>query len=293
MSRRVLDFFRSQSRNFKVLVLHGIFVGGGMREGVLHALTRQYTNLYIVALGATKVQLGLIQSMRGVVRTTLSVPVGWVIDQVSLKKMLLLGMMLGFLAPLMYALAGNWYMVIPAVLIISISGVLRGPAHRIFLTSSLEDANRATGFSILRTVGSIPGIVMPFLSAYIVESFGGINPDGIRPLFYIQFIFLVPLSLWVYRSLKEPKRDKSVKSQGFLRDVRKFLAKGPKLWLLVGVFDSFGMLAFPFLMIYAVEVKGATTSTIALMGVASTLATMLFTIPFGRLADRIGRKPVL
>jgi MFS family permease len=149
------------------------------------------------------------------------------------------------------------------------------------------------GFSVLRTLGSIPGIVMPFVTAFIVNTFGGINTNGIRPLFYIQFVFLVPISLWVYRSLEEPERSRSDTTQGFFSDVRKFIVKGQLVWLLVGVFDSFGMLAFPFLMVYAVEVKGATTSTIALMGVASTITTMIFTIPFGRLADRIGRKPVL
>jgi MFS family permease len=53
------------------------------------------------------------------------------------------------------------------------------------------------------------------------------------------------------------------------------------------------MLAFSFLMVFAVEVKGATPSILALMGVASTVAGLVFTIPYGRLADKLGRKPAL
>jgi len=65
------------------------------------------------------------------------------------------------------------------------------------------------------------------------------------------------------------------------------------MWILVWALDAFGMLAFMFLTVFAVEVKGATPSILALMGMASTVATILFTIPIGRLADKIGRKATL
>ncbi|UCH01359.1 MAG: MFS transporter [Candidatus Bathyarchaeota archaeon] len=294
MFNKIADFFRRQTWNFRILLIHGILVGGG-RQGVIHALTGQYTNLYIVALGASKIQLGLIQSLQRATRVFLSVPIGQVIDRISLKKILLLGMMLEFLAPLMYGLAINWYMVIPAALLISTSWPIRGTVRNILLADSLEDTSRATGFSVFSTIGAIPGIFMPFISAFIVESFGGINVAGIRPLFYIQFVFLAPISLLVYWKIKEPKRDRSKKSVSVLESFKKFLVfeKGPRTWILVWVLDSFGMLALFFLTVFAVEVKGATPSILAWMGMASTIAGIVFTIPYGRLADKIGRKPAL
>jgi MFS family permease len=151
------------------------------------------------------------------------------------------------------------------------------------------------GFSVFRTIGAIPGIFMPFISAFIVESFGGINVGGIRPLFYIQFVFLAPVSLWVFWKIKEPKRDRSKKRISVLESFKKFLVfeKGPRTWIIAYALDSFGMLALFFLMVFAVEVKGATPSILALMGMASTIAGIVFTIPYGRLADKIGRKPAL
>ena len=120
--KKTFNFFRRQSENFKILLIQGLLAGGGMRQGAINALTRQYTNLYIVALGATKVQLGLIQSITTAGRIALSIPIGQVIDRVNLKKIFLLGMIFSFLSPLVYALAVDWYMVIPAVLFLSISG---------------------------------------------------------------------------------------------------------------------------------------------------------------------------
>ena len=56
-----------------------------MRQGAINAFTRQYTNLYIVALGAPKVQLGLIQRITTADRIALSIRIGQVIDRVNLK----------------------------------------------------------------------------------------------------------------------------------------------------------------------------------------------------------------
>ena len=295
MISRVFNFFKRQSSNFKVLLVQGIVIGHGTREGIVHTLTQQYTSLYIVALGASKVELGLIQSIGTATRIAISAPIGRVIDKVSLKKITFVGMMLEFLSVLMYALARNWYMIVPAIMLLSLSTPTWGTAYHIFATDSLGDSDRATGFSVLSTISMVPTLVMPLLAAYIIETFGGLKSEGIRPLFYIQFIILVPVSLWVYWNLKEPKRERPKDTPNLLQSLKKFvvLEKGLRMWLLVGVFDSFAMFAFTFLNVYAVEVKGATTSIIALMGVASNLASVLFMIPFGRLADRIGRKPCL
>ncbi len=292
---RMFDFFRRQTSNFKILLVQGIIVGGGMRDGVVNALTRQYTDVYIVALGASKFQLGLVRSFGSALRTFISLPMGSIIDKVSLRRMMLFGMTLGWISPMIYALAVNWYVAIPAVLIMSLSWPIRWTLNNIFLSDSLRDTDRATGFSVLRTAAAIPSIVMPLISALIVKAFGGINSEGIRPLFYIQFAVMIPVSAWVYRSLKEPARDKTEKPLGVLQSLKKFVIheKGPRMWMIVGIFDSFGMLMSPFITLFAVESKGATPSIIALMGISTTLASMLFLIPFGRLADRIGRKAII
>ena len=50
---------------------------------------------------------------------------------------------------------------------------------------------------------------------------------------------------------------------------------------------------FPFAMVFAVEVKQATPFVLGYMGVAATLCNMIFAVPIGRLADKIGRKKTL
>lgn len=296
MFSNVFRFFRRQSDNFKVLLVRGILVGGGMRSGIIRALTRQYTSLYIIALGASKVQLGLLRSIGTAIRIILSIPIGQVIDKTqNLKRLLLFGMILGFFSPLIYALAINWYMLIPVTIIMSISWPLSGTINNIILTDSLREDDRATGFGVLRTISAIPGMFLPLLSAYLVEAFGGINLEGIRPLFYIEFVLLVPVSIWVFWKIKVPKRKSTRRTMSVLDSLKKFLVldRGARAWILVCILDSFGMLAFPLVTVYAVEVKGADAATLALMSIVGTIAGIIFTIPYGKLADTIGRKPTL
>jgi MFS family permease len=294
MLNKIAEYFRRQSWNFRILLLHGILVGGG-RQGAIHALTGQYTDLYTVALGASKIQLGLIQGLQRATRVALSIPIGQVIDRIRLKQALFAGILLDLLCPLLYALAFNWYLIVPATMLISVSWLIGGTVRNIFLIDAMEDTNRAVGFSVFRTVSAFPGIVMPFIAAFIVDHFGGITVDGIRPLFYIQFVLLVPVSLWIFWKLHEPTRSQPKQRISVLQSFKTFLLleKGSRMWILAYVFDAFGMLAFTFLMVFAVEVKGATPSILAWMGVASTIAGLIFTIPYGKLADKYGRKRAL
>jgi MFS family permease len=49
----------------------------------------------------------------------------------------------------------------------------------------------------------------------------------------------------------------------------------------------------PFYSLFYVEIKGADVSTIAAMGTVATIGALIFLVPFGRLADKYGRKKII
>jgi MFS family permease len=139
----------------------------------------------------------------------------------------------------------------------------------------------------------------PILAAYLVIAFGGINTDGIRPLFIIQVIGLVPLAIAIFLNLKEIDHSKLKLREGtisFLKDFRSLFenAKGLRRFMFMECLGDFSMgMVFPFATVFAVEGKGAGPLILGYMGMAATLSNMIFAIPIGRLADRIGRKKTL
>jgi len=289
------DFVKRQGRNFRVLLARKL------GYSLLGRLSNQYNSLYAVALGADKIALGTLNSLGSAVSTAVSLPIGRLVDRYSLKKMMLFVMILEILVPVTYAIAMNWIMLIPALILLQMTGFrsLSVTIENVYIATSLKDEDRASGFGVSTVISTIGGTLAPIAAAYLVISFGGINAEGIRPLFFIQLVGLIPLAVVIYLRLTEigKARDEVRKdAKNFFKDFSSLFkdAKGLKRFIFMECLGDFSMGAvFPFAMVFAVEVKQATPFILGYMGMASTLCNMIFAIPIGRLADRIGRKKTL
>ncbi len=289
------DFVKRQSRNFRVLLAR--ILG----YSLLGRLSYQYTSLYAIALGADKIVLGTLNGVGSAVSTVLSLPIGRLVDRYSLKKMMLFAMILEILVPVAYAVASNWIMLIPALILLQMT-TFRSIAvtiESVYIACSLRDEDRASGFGVSTLISTIGGTLAPIAAAYLVIAFGGINLDGMRPLFLIQLAGLIPLAVIIYLHLAEVNRTQGDTGKGvknFFKDFSTVFkdAKGLRRFIFMECLGAFSMGAvFPFAMVFAVEVKQATPFVLGYMGVAATLSNMIFAIPIGRLADRIGRKKTL
>jgi len=289
------DFVKRQRKNFRVLLARKL------GYSLLGRLSHQYTSLYAVALGADKIALGTLNSIGSAVSTALSLPIGRLVDRYSLKKMMLFAMVLEILVPVAYAIASNWIMLIPALILLQMTGFrsLAVIIESVYIASSLKDEDRAGGFGVSTVISTIGGTLAPIAAAYLVIAFGGINVSGIRPLFFIQLAGLIPLAVFIYLRLTEVSKARDEVKNGvknFLKDFSKLFdeAKGLKRFIFMECLGDFSMGAvFPFAMVFAVEVKQATPFVLGYMGMAATLCNMIFAVPIGRLADKIGRKKTL
>ena len=273
-------------------------VGTGVHSWGLR-LTAQYNLLYAAGLGASAVELGLLNSIAGAVGSLASVPLGWATERYSVRRVLLLGYALGAVASLIYAVAGAWWMLIPAF-ILGGRLVRVMPLTDILLVSATGPEERTGVMSLSRVVWGAINVFAPLTAGLVVAHFGGIDTRGIRPLYYVQLALTVLVFLFMVRALKPLPggvRDAGVTgSKGsLLEDYREFFRgeRWLKRWVLLRLVMQFGTnLALPFVPLWLVEVKGATPQMLGLMGTVGVVVSLLFQIPAGRLADRIGRKKV-
>ncbi len=93
------DFLQKQSKNYKVLLIRGA------AASFLMQLSQNFDNIYIVELGATPLQLGGIRAVGSAVSAVFSIPAGWLSDIYSIKKILLLGMVIQLFSITFYAFA--------------------------------------------------------------------------------------------------------------------------------------------------------------------------------------------
>jgi MFS family permease len=262
-------------------------------------LTSQYNLLYAAGLGASAVELGLLNSIAGAVGALASVPLGWATERYSVRRVLLLGYALGAVASLIYAVAGAWWMLIPAF-ILGGRLVRIMPLTDIIFISATGPEERTGVMSLSRVVWGAINVFAPLAAGLAVAHFGGINPRGIRPLYYIQLALTVLVFFFMLRALKPLPggvRDAGVSSSkgSLLEDYREFFRgeRWLKRWVLLRLVMQFGTnMALPFVPLWLVEIKGATPQMLGLMGTVGVVVSLLFQIPAGRLSDRIGRKKV-
>jgi MFS family permease len=291
--KRTIGFVSRQKRNYRVAITRSA------ASSWLMNLTAQYDSIYTVALGADSVALGTINSIGSGISALISTPVGWLADRYGIKSLYLLG--IGLLAggTLLYALAPTWEAIAAAMILLSISMRLTGTGCSVICADSVQNKDRATAQNLCVTLSSIASLIAPLIAAYLITLFGGLTVEGIRPLYYLRFVGYGFVLLLVGVQLREPRRERSAgtgSALGFITGFRQLFEGQGVLgrWVVVASLTGLPMaMTSPFLQLFAHQQKGAGQYVLGIMTAAAVLARLLFGIPLGRLADRVGRKRVI
>ncbi len=289
---RHLGFLRRQSRNFNVIVTRAAFAT------FLLGLTSPYESIYIVALGATTVQLGLVNSVGNAASALIALPAGWLVNRFGVKRYFLLGVALMAVATLVFAGASTWQWIVGGMLLMNLALRLNATACGVTCTASLHNQDRGTGMGLCNTLSSGTGLVAPLFAAMLVASFGGINIPTMRMLYLLRFggtLVMFGMIAWLLRELPNLRSSGSGRFHLKADFQELFSTQIPlKRWLLVSLLSGLPpAMVGPFLLLYAHEVKGADTYLLGAMGSAITAVGLVMGIPIGRLSDKIGRKRAL
>lgn len=287
-----ITFLKRQARDWQVTVLRTSM------DRLAYQMVLPYLSIYIVALGASKTQLGLIISLGMVLGGLIAPFVGWYIDQMGPKKIYLAGIGMLAVAYLTYGLAHDWTIAFGAMIAYWIGFSVSIQSCATVCGVCLPNRDRATGMMICETFGAgLLGILGPVLGAALVTTFGGVTVSGIRPLFFVAFLFTLGTFVIVQTQLSNLRGQRAhTTAPNVLRDLQEVFREGHHLKRWLGI-ASVGMLpmgmVFPFSQVFAYEYKGANEFILAAMVTSAALSSIVFAIPLGRLADRLGRKRIL
>lgn len=287
---RLREFLERQSHNYKMLLVRS----GG--HTFFFNFTNNYNSIYTTTLGADPVTLGSLSSVSSAINMAISMPSGWLLDIYSLKKVMGLGMAIYVLMVAMYAFARDWTWILAAMIIAPFTMALMFRSQHVMMVNSLRDEDRATGLGLRQIVAQVAGIISPIPAALLIQRFGGLTVEGIRPLYFIRMLGLVVLYVFVFIKLTDVPPHPRSEGRRFLQDFRQVLEgkEGLKAWITVSCLGSiiWGIMD-PFTFLYAAEVKGADALTLGIMTTVSTLVSILVALPISGIADRSGRKKAI
>ncbi len=280
--------WKGQARNWKIVSFRSIFTK------FFDKMTIDYTNIYISALGANPVQLGLVNSISHIAWALLSAPFGWFQDRYSLKKIFLVGAALSIVVSLVFATAQNWIMIIPAMLF-STTAMNVGSCLTI-CDVTLKDQDRSTCKGLCDGTFATLSLFAPTIAAAIITFYGGLTVEGIRPLYWIQLMAGIILLVFPMLTLTEIERPKIQKINGIIADYREIFSQGGglKKWILFTTVHSFSLnMVNPFLQLYAFKIKGANQFVLGWMSTVSLFVLVVFSTLLGGYADKWGRKKII
>ena len=285
-------FLNRQQRDWKVTVVRTSL------DRFAYQVIFPYLSIYIVALGATATELGMVNSFGMIAAGFIGPLTGWFIDRSGPKRIYLLGIGLLALSYLTYAIAQSWLITVLAMVAYWLGFSVSNHSCATICGNCLANEDRATGMTICETVAAgLLGMAGPMLGAWLVTLFGGVHVAGIRPLFFVSTLItgITFVVIWTQLSGKMERPNSKTRPHIF-RDLHEVLKEGQHLkrWLIISVFNSVPMaMVFPFSQVFAHEIKGADPFILGAMVTGSALASIVFAIPLGRLADKVGRKRVL
>ncbi len=238
-----LGFIRRQKRNYRVGVARSA------ANSFLVSLTSQYNGIYATGLGADSVQLGTITSVGSAISSLIALPVGWLVDRRGVKLFFLGAILLSAGGALLYGLAYDWRLLIVAAMLTSISTRLIGTGSSVICADSVNNPDRFTAQNLCGTLSSMASIVSPLIAAYLITLSGGVNVEGIRPLYYIRFVGYGLIFLLIATQLREPRgKDLGQTADGlrFVDGFRQLFLRKPTLrrWIAISVLTSMSMPMF-------------------------------------------------
>jgi len=287
-----ISFLKRQERDWKVTVLRTSL------DKLAYQMVFPYLSIYIVALGATGTQLGMVNSIGMIIAGIFGPFTGWFIDKIGPKKIYLAGIGFMGVSYLTYGLAQSWGVTIIAMIAYWLGFSTSSHSCATICGNCLVNRDRATGMLICETVAAgLLGMAGPMLATWLVAWYGGVTIGGIRPLFFTGLIITIGTFVIVLTQLSKRMWVRTgVNGPNLLNGVSQVLKGGNHLkkWLVIASISQLpaGMV-FPFTQVFAYSVKGANEFILGAMVTGSALASIIFAIPLGRLADRIGRKKVL
>ena len=258
-----------------------------------------YMTLYVLALGATRAQIGIMSALSSLSATLLLLPGALLVERFNHRKeiTLLFGGGLARLAILLIALVPfglNGRALVLTAMALSITrdafGNLSFPAWLSFTADIVPMQGRGRYFGSRNFIMGVAGMLTVLLVGLLITRFN--QPHGYQLGMALAFA-LGTFSTYSFSRLRDPTGQRapqtpaSLNLPGLLRDLRK-LPGLPALIATAVMWNFFLNIPGPFFNVYLVTNLKASAAMVGIVATASTVASLLVQRRLGRLVDHWG-----
>lgn len=263
-------------------------------------MVNPFMGAYAVELGASSSEMGWFQSLTNLSNNVMQVFWGKLSDRLGKRiPFIVLGGLIisAFWIPMMFVTNARQLIILIAIQ--ALLGSMATPAWTALIGDLVPSLRLGRASAAINWWASVGSLIATLVSGIIMVSMG----ETLQEMFFIPFTVAVIcgfVSSFVTLSAKERRNNKnSASTKGFLPEMFKMFThvrESPDFmsYSLVGaVFMFFMSIIWPLFSITQIRVLNASMLEIALLSVIQTAVTIIFQKRIGRLADTLGRKPLL
>jgi MFS family permease len=251
-------------------------------------LWRKFLPKYLQALGAPIRAVGFYGSLEDFLDGIYQYPGGFLGDHLGRRKALLLFVALAMVGYAIYAAAPSWTWAIVALVFAMAWSSMASPTLFAVVGDALPKERRALGFTLQAILRRVPILVAPIAGGLLIARVGVVR--GVQILCVVTFL-LGALTLAV---VSKVRIDRIAGAPTNIRGVWRSFPPALRWLLLSDIFiRTCEGLVDEFVVIWAMSIAGLTAPQYGALIAVQVATSIAVYLPAAKIADRIGRKPVV
>jgi MFS family permease len=255
-------------------------------------LWQAYMPAYLTALGASGLIVGLFGSTKDLLDSAYQYPGGWLADRFGRRRALLLFTALATAGYATYAAARDWPLVFAGLFGVMAWKSGAFPTTFAVIGDSLPRERRATAFSVQSVLVRVPRIISAPLGGVLIASLGLIA--GVRRALLLTLLLAVVVLVLQRYGYRE---DRQISQQGGTTGIRAIAAGMPRALKRLLASDCLVRIgegiATSFIVLFVLQVRRVSAAEYGVLYAVQQAVSILFYLPGGRLADKMGRTPLV
>ena len=251
-------------------------------------LWKKFLPKYLDALGASALAIGAFGAAQDLFDAMYQYPGGWLADRVGRRRAFLAFLALASVGYLVYLLAPSWPWLFLGLACAMAWQSMASPAIFAVIGDALPRESRAMGFTVQSILKRVPMIVSPLAGGALIAALGMVA--GIRAGLVATLALTGVTALLVHRIRLPVAAADALNVRGVWST---FDAALKRLLVSDIVIRACEALAGVFVILYVTDVTGLDVPRFGILVAVQVATSIAVYVPAARLADRIGRKPVV
>lgn len=259
-----------------------------------------YTNLslYMLDLGASVAQVGLVFTLAALVPLVLQIFGGWLSDTIGRLRVIALGSSVAVFGYLIFSIAPGWEWILLGLCVEYVSNSMVGPSFNSYISEQSDESQRGRVFGMMSSMYMIVTVIGPALGGFLAYRL------GFQPMLRVAFFFYLAatlLRIWMATRERFESKPDAVRPtfSAFKTEIASMfglLVGGGILtwiWLTDALSDmSFNMID-QLMPILLSDVGGLNVEQIGIVNAARGVAIILSAPLGGWLVDKVSEKAAL